>query len=88
MALLFGSVTFLSYLCIVNLKQVVMNAKVEQILRKQAYDFAIKCGATETEAQEEANNKIRSVNKLVEQENNQVWVDITNGEKHIPRVPY
>ena len=65
-----------------------MNAKVEQILRKQAYDFAIKCGATETEAQEEANNKIRSVNKLVEQENNQVWVDITNGEKHTPRVPY
>jgi len=44
-----------------------MNAKVEQILRKQAYDFAIKCGATETEAQVEADNKIRSVNKLVEQ---------------------
>ena len=88
MALLFGSVTFLSYLCIVNLKQVVMNAKVEQILRKQAYDFAIKCGATETEAQEEANDKIRSVNKLIEQENTQEWIDITNGEKHIPRVPY
>jgi len=38
-----------------------MNAKVEQILRKQAYDFAIKCGATETEAQVAADNKIRSV---------------------------
>jgi hypothetical protein len=65
-----------------------MNAKVEQILRKQAYDFAIKCGATETEAQVAADNKIRSVNKLVEQENKQVWVDITNGEKHIPKIPY
>jgi hypothetical protein len=65
-----------------------MNAKVEQILRKTAYDFAIKCGASEAEAQEEANNKIKSVNKLIEEENNQEWVDITTGEKHTPRVPY
>ena len=65
-----------------------MNAKVEQILRKQAYDFAIKCGKSETEAQEEANNKIRSVNKVAEQEKNQKWVDITNGKKHTPRIPY
>ena len=65
-----------------------MNAKVEQILRKSAYDFAIMIGKSEAEAQEEANNKIKSVNKLVEQENNQEWVDITTGEKHTPRVPY
>jgi hypothetical protein len=65
-----------------------MNAKVEQILRKQAYDFAIMCGKSEAEAQVEADNKIKSVNKVVEQEKNQVWVDITTGEKHTPRIPY
>jgi hypothetical protein len=45
-----------------------MNAKVEQILRKSAYDFAIMCGASEEEAQAEADNKIKSVNKLIEEE--------------------
>lgn len=65
-----------------------MNAKVEQILRKQAYDFAIMIGKSEAEAQVEADNKIKSVNKVVEQEKNQVWVDITTGEKHTPRIPY
>jgi hypothetical protein len=65
-----------------------MNAKVEQILRKQAYDFAIKCGATEAEAKAESDNKIKSINKLIDDENNQVWVDITTGEKHIPKTPY
>lgn len=65
-----------------------MNAKVEQILRKSAYDFAIKCGASEEEAQAEADNKIKSVNKLVEREKKQKWVDITTGKKHTPRNPY
>ena len=48
-----------------------MNAKVEQILRKQSYDFAIMCGKSEAEAQAEADNKIKSVNKLVEAEKKQ-----------------
>jgi hypothetical protein len=65
-----------------------MNAKVEQILRKQAYDFAIMCGKSEAEALTEADNKIRSVNKVAEQEKKQKWVDITNGKKHTPRIPY
>jgi hypothetical protein len=65
-----------------------MNAKVEQILRKSAYDFAIMCGASEEEAQAEADNKIKSVNKLIEEEKKQKWVDITTGETHIPRTPY
>jgi len=65
-----------------------MNAKVEQILRKQAYDFAIMIGKSEAEAQAEADNKIKSVNKLAEAEKKQKWVDITTGEKHIPRNPY
>lgn len=63
-----------------------MNAKVEQILRKQAYDFAIMIG--KSEAQAEADNKIRSVNKIAEAEKNQKWVDITTGKKHTPRNPY
>ena len=65
-----------------------MNAKVEQILRKQAYDFAIQCGKTETEALAEADKKIQSVNKIAEAEKNQVWVDLTNGKTHIPSTPY
>lgn len=65
-----------------------MNAKVEQILRKSAYDFAIKCGASEEEAQAEADNKIKSVNKALEEEKKQKWVDITTGETHTPRTPY
>jgi len=65
-----------------------MNAKVEQILRKQAYDFAIQIGKSEAEAQEEADNKIKSVNKLAEAEKKQKWVDITTGKKHIPQNPY
>jgi hypothetical protein len=65
-----------------------MNAKVEQILRKQAYDFAIMFGKSEAEAQAEADNKIRSVNKIAEAEKNQKWVDITTGKKHTPRNPY
>jgi len=65
-----------------------MNAKVEQILRKSAYDFAIMCGASEEEAQAEADNKIKSVNKVAEQEKNQKWVDITTGKTHTPITPY
>jgi hypothetical protein len=87
-ALSFGSVISFIYLCIVNLKERIMNAKVEQILRKQAYDFAIQIGKSETEAQAEADNKIRSVNKLTEVEKKQKWVDITTGKKHTPKIPY
>ena len=65
-----------------------MNAKVEQILRKSAYDFAIMCGASEEEAQAEADKKIKSVNKVAEQEKKQKWVDITTGETHTPITPY
>jgi hypothetical protein len=65
-----------------------MNAKVEQILRKSAYDFAIMCGASEAEALVEADNKIKSVNKVAEQEKKQKWVDITTGKTHTPKTPY
>ncbi len=71
-----------------NLKQGIMNAKVEQILRKSAYDFAIMCGKSEAEALQEADNKIKSVNKVAEQEKKQKWVDITTGKKHTPKIPY
>ncbi len=63
-----------------------MNAKVEQILRKQAYDFAIQIG--KSEAQAEADNSINNINKMIEKQKNEVWVDITTGEKHIPKNPY
>ena len=65
-----------------------MNAKVEQILRKQAYNFAIQIGKTEAEAQAEADESILRINKMVEKQKNEVWVDITTGEKHIPKNPY
>jgi hypothetical protein len=65
-----------------------MNAKVEQILRKQAYDFAIQIGKSEAEAQAEADNSINNINKMVEKQKNEVWVDITTGKKHIPTNPY
>ena len=65
-----------------------MNAKVEQILRKQAYDFAIQIGKSEAEAEAEADNSINNINKMVEKQKNEVWVDITTGEKHIPKNPY
>ena len=65
-----------------------MNAKVEQILRKSAYDFAIRCGKTETEALAAADDKIKNVNKIAEQEKNQKWVDLTTGKTHIPSNPY
>jgi hypothetical protein len=65
-----------------------MNAKVEQILRKQAYDFAIQIGKSEAEAQAEADDAITRLNNMVEKQKNEVWVDITTGEKHIPRNPY
>ena len=57
-----------------------MNAKVEQILRKKTYDFAIMCGASEEEAKLEADQKIASVNKMVDQEKNQKLIDITTGK--------
>ncbi|MEX0597116.1 MAG: hypothetical protein WD512_11505 [Candidatus Paceibacterota bacterium] len=60
-----------------------MNARVEQILRKSSYDFAIKCGKTEEEAQAAADQKIASVNKMSEEE--ETWVDITTGKKHKAR---
>ena len=60
-----------------------MNAQVEKILRKQAYDFAIKCGKTEEEAQRAADEKVASVNKMSEEE--EVWVDITTGKRHKAR---
>ena len=65
-----------------------MNAKVEQILRKQAYDFAIQIGKSEAEAQAEADDAITRLNNMVEKQKNEVWVDITTGEKHIPKNPY
>lgn len=65
-----------------------MNAKVEQILRKQAYDFAIQIGKSEAEAQAEADYSIQNINKMVEKQKNEVWVDITTGKKHIPQNPY
>ena len=65
-----------------------MNAKVEQILRKQAYNFAIQIGKSEAEAQAEADESILRINKMVEEQKNEVWVDITTGEKHIPKNPY
>ena len=66
-----------------------MNPKVEKILRKAAYEFAIKHeGATEAEALAAADRKIKNVNKAAEAEANQEWVDITTGETHIPKNPY
>lgn len=65
-----------------------MNAKVEQILRKQAYDFAIQIGKSEAEAQAEADNSINNINKMIEKQKDEVWVDITTGKKHIPQNPY
>ena len=37
-----------------------MNAKVQEILRKSAYNFAIKCGASEEEAIKAGEDKIKS----------------------------
>ncbi len=65
-----------------------MNAKVKEILRKQAYDFAIKCGHTEAEAIEAGEQKIKSVERLVIDERKTKWVDITTGKKHTPQTPY
>ncbi len=65
-----------------------MNAKVQEILRKSAYNFAIKCGYTEEEAIKAGEDKIKSTQRLIEQEENQKWVDITTGETHTPRNPY
>ena len=65
-----------------------MNAKVEQILRKQAYNFAKQIGKSDEEAQAEADEAIVRLNKLVEKQKDEVWVDITTGEKHIPKNPY
>jgi len=65
-----------------------MNAKVEKILRKQAYNFAIQIGKSEAEAQAEADESILRLNKMVEKQKDEVWVDITTGEKHIPKNPY
>ena len=65
-----------------------MNAKVEQILRKSAYDFAIMCGKSEAEALIEADNEIKRVNKVLEEEKKQKWVDITTGKTHTPHNPY
>ena len=65
-----------------------MNAKVKEILRKQAYDFAIKCGQTEAEAIQAGENKIKSVERLGEQIKKEKWVDVTTGKKHTPQTPY
>ncbi len=65
-----------------------MNAKVQEILRKSAYNFAIKCGASEEEAIKAGEDKIKSTERLLEEEKNQKWVDITTGETHTPRNPY
>lgn len=65
-----------------------MNAKVQEILRKSAYNFAIKCGKTEAEAIQAGEDKIKSTQRLAEQEKNQKWVDITTGNTHTPRNPY
>jgi hypothetical protein len=65
-----------------------MNAKVQEILRKSAYNFAIKCGASEEEAIKAGEDKIKSTQRLIEEEENQKWVDITTGETHTPRNPY
>ena len=65
-----------------------MNAKVKEILRKQSYDFAIKCGHTEAEAIEAGEQKIKSVERLAEAETKTKWVDITTGKTHIPQTPY
>ena len=65
-----------------------MNAKVKEILRKQAYDFAIKCGHTEAEAIEAGEQKIKSVERLVIDERKAKWVDVTTGKTHTPQTPY
>ena len=65
-----------------------MNAKVQEILRKQAYNFAIKCGHTEAEAIEAGEQKIKSMERLAERESKQKWVDITTGKTHTPQTPY
>jgi len=67
-----------------------MNAKVQEILRKSAYDFAIKCGHTEAEAIQAGEDKIKSVERLSwgYAEKKQKWVDITTGKKHTPQTPY
>jgi hypothetical protein len=65
-----------------------MNAKVKEILRKQAYNFAIQCGHTEAEAVEAGEQKIRSTEQLAEREAKTKWVDITTGTTHTPQTPY
>jgi hypothetical protein len=65
-----------------------MNAKVKEILRKQAYNFAIQCGHTEAEAVEAGEQKIRSTEQLAEREAKTKWVDITTGKTHTPQTPY
>ena len=65
-----------------------MNARVQEILRKSAYDFAIKCGHTHAEATQAGENKIKSVEALGKREAKQKWVDITTGKTHTPRNPY
>jgi hypothetical protein len=65
-----------------------MNAKVQEILRKQAYNFAIKCGKSEAEAIEAGEQKIRSMKQLAEAEAKTKWVDVTTGKTHTPQTPY
>jgi len=65
-----------------------MNAKVQEILKKQTYKFVIDNGGTEAEAIEAGEQKIRSLQKLAERETKQKWVDVTTGKKHTPQTPY
>lgn len=65
-----------------------MNAKVKEILKKQAYNFAIQCGHTEAEAIEAGEQKIRNMERLAERETKTKWVDISTGKTHTPNTPY
>jgi hypothetical protein len=65
-----------------------MNAKVQEILRKSAYNFAIQCGHTHDEAIQAGEDKIKKTQRLAKQEKNQKWVDIATNKTFRPRNPY
>jgi hypothetical protein len=65
-----------------------MNSRVEEILRKQSYDFAILCGKSESEAIQAGEDKIKSVQKVAKSESKQKWVNLSTGKTHTPRTPY
>jgi hypothetical protein len=60
-----------------------MTAATEKILRQQAYDFTVNVlGESHEEGLKAADEKIANMNRLMKEEENQTWVDITTGKTH------